>query len=178
MDWKAITPKILIVSAIILFAAMMRLIPHYPNFTPVAAIALFGGAHLGKRWLAFMIPLAALFISDLFLGFHNLMIPVYLGFALVVLLGSLMRGNIRVPFVIGGSLAGSLMFFLITNFAVWAFTPYYPNTLQGLATSYTMAIPFFHTSILGDLFYNAVFFGGFYLIQQRYPVLRTAEIKH
>ncbi len=178
MNWKAITPKLLIISGIVLFAAMMRLIPHYPNFTPVAAIALFGGAHLGKRRLAFMIPLAALFISDLFLGFHHLIIPVYVSFALVVLLGTLMRKNIRIPIVIGGSLAGSLLFFLITNFAVWALTPYYPNTLQGLITSYTMAIPFFHASILGDLFYNAVFFGGFYLVQQRYPILKLAEVKH
>ncbi len=175
MNWKVIPPKILIVSVIVLFAVLMRLVPHYPNFTPVAAIALFAGAHLGKRWLAFLVPLAALFISDLFLGFHNMMIPVYLGFALIVLLGTLMRNNIRVPYVIGGSLAGSLLFFLITNFAVWALTPYYPNTFQGLITSYTMAIPFFHTSILGDLFYNTVFFGGFYLVQQYYPALKLAN---
>ncbi len=78
MNWKAITPKVLVVTLIIVFAAGMRLIPHYPNFTPIAAIALFGGAHLGKRWLAFAVPLAALLISDIFLGFHNMMIPVYL----------------------------------------------------------------------------------------------------
>ncbi len=152
MNWKAITPKVLVVSVIILFAAMMRLIPHYPNFTPIAAIALFGGAHLGKRWIAFVLPLAALFISDLFLGFHNLMIPVYIGFALIVLFGTLMHNRVRVPHVIGGSLAGSLVFFLVTNFAVWALTPYYPPTWQGLMTSYTMAIPFLHSGLLGDLF--------------------------
>lgn len=175
MNWKEISPKILIVTVIVLFAALMRLVPHYPNFTPVAAIALFAGAHLGKRWLAYLVPLAALFISDLFLGFHNMMIPVYLGFVFIVLLGTLMRNNIRVPHVMGGSLAGSLLFFLITNFAVWAFTPYYPNTLQGLISSYTMAIPFFHASILGDLFYNALFFGGFYLVQQYYPALKLVN---
>ncbi len=175
MNWKEISPKILIISVIVLFAALMRLVPHYPNFTPVAAIALFAGAHFGKRWLAYLVPLAALFISDLFLGFHNMMIPVYLGFVLIVLLGTLMRNNIRVPYVIGGSLAGSLLFFLITNFAVWAFTPYYPNTLQGLISSYTMAIPFFHASILGDLFYNALFFGGFYFVQQYYPALKLVN---
>lgn len=169
-----ITPKLIVITGIIIFAAFMRLVPHYPNFTPVAAVALFGGAHLGKRWLAFMIPLVALLISDLFLGFHNLMIPVYLSFALVVLLGTLMRNKIRVPYIIGGSIAGSLLFFLITNAAVWIATPYYPNTLQGLLTSYTMAIPFFHTGLLGDLFYNGVFFGGFYLIRQWVPSLKLA----
>lgn len=169
-----ITPKLIVITGIIIFAAFMRLVPHYPNFTPVAAVALFGGAHLGKRWLAFMIPLVALLISDLFLGFHNLMIPVYLSFALVVLLGTLMRNKIRVPYIIGGSITGSLLFFLITNAAVWIATPYYPNTLQGLLTSYTMAIPFFHTGLLGDLFYNGVFFGGFYLIRQWVPSLKLA----
>ncbi len=174
MNWKAITPRVLIITGIIVFAAVMRLVPHYPNFTPIAAIALFGGAHFSRRSLAFAIPLAALFISDLFLGFHNMMIPVYIGFALIVLLGRLMHGNIKVPYVIGGALGGSLVFFLITNFAVWASTPYYPSTLQGLVTCYTMAIPFLHAAVLGDLFYNAVFFGGFYLIQQYYPAVKTA----
>lgn len=171
MNWKFITPKFLVVTGLILFATLMRLLPHYPNFTPVAAIALFAGAHLGRRWLAYMIPMVVLLISDLFLGFHQMMIPVYLGFALIVLLGSLMHQRVRAQYVIGGSLAGSLLFFLITNFGVWALTPYYPNTFQGLITSYTMAIPFFHSSLLGDLFYNGLLFGSFYLITQRYPAL-------
>ncbi len=174
MNLNWITPKIIVITGIIIFAAIMRLVPHYPNFTPVAAVALFGGAHLGNRWLAFMIPLVALLISDIFLGFHNFMIPVYLSFALVVLLGTLMRNKIRLPYIIGGSIAGSLLFFLITNAAVWIATPYYPNTFQGLLTSYTMAIPFFHTGLLGDLFYNAVFFGGFYFIRQWVPSLKLA----
>ncbi len=171
MNWKSISPKILVIAGLILFAALMRLVPHYPNFTPVAAIALFGGAHLGRRWLAFMIPITALLVSDLFLGFHHMMIPVYVGFALIVLLGSLMHNKVRVPYVLGGSVAGSLVFFLVTNFAVWAMTPYYPGNFQGLVTSYTMAIPFFHTSLLGDLFYNTMLFGSFYLVKQWYPAL-------
>ncbi len=174
MNSKLITPRLLIISGIILFASLMRLVPHFPNFTPVAAIALFGGAYLGRKPVALIVPLLALFISDIFLGFHNMMIPVYIGFAMIVLLGSLMRNRVRVPYIIGGSLAGSLIFFLITNFAVWAFTPYYPPTIQGLITSYTMAIPFFHAGLLGDLFYNTVFFGGFYLVRQYYPSLKLA----
>jgi hypothetical protein len=174
MNLKIFTPKVLIVTGIILFAAIMRLLPHYPNFTPVAALALFGGAHFGKRWLAFLVPLAALFLSDLFLGFHGFMVPVYLSFALVVLLGTLIRNNVRIATLIGGAMAGSVLFFLITNFAVWMGSPFYPQTFAGLLQSYTMAIPFFHTSLLGDLFYSGVFFGGFYLVQQYYPSLKEA----
>ncbi|MFN3556379.1 MAG: DUF6580 family putative transport protein [Bacteroidales bacterium] len=170
-----LSPKVLVVAGIIAFAAIMRLVPHYPNFTPIAAIALFGGAHLGRKWLAFFVPLFALFVSDLILGFHSFMIPVYVSFALVVLLGNLVGKNIRVSTVLGGSLGASLLFFLITNFAVWAGSPYYPQTFAGLIQSYTMAIPFFHTSILGDLFYSTLFFGSFYLIQQRYPALNSIK---
>lgn len=170
-----LSPKVLVVAGIIAFAAIMRLVPHYPNFTPIAAIALFGGAHLGRKWLAFFVPLFALFVSDLILGFHSFMIPVYVSFALVVLMGNLVGKNIRVSTVLGGSLGASLLFFLITNFAVWAGSPYYPQTFAGLIQSYTMAIPFFHTSILGDLFYSTLFFGSFYLIQQRYPALNSIK---
>ncbi len=174
MNWKVFTPKFLVISAVIIAATLLRLLPHYPNFTPIAALALFGGAHLGRKKLAFLVPLLALFISDLFLGFHEMMIAVYLSVALIVFLGSFMHGRIRAPFVLGGAFAGALIFFVITNFAVWAMTPYYPNTFQGLITCYTMAIPFFHTTLLGDLFYSAVFFGGFYFVQVRYPALKTA----
>ena len=174
MNFKFLTPKVLIVSGIILFAAIMRLVPHYPNFTPVAALALFGGAHFGKRWLAFLIPMAALLLSDLFLGFHGFMLPVYLSFALVVLMGTLMQKNIRVFNVIGGALSASILFFLITNFAVWMGSPFYPQNLAGLMQSYIAAIPFFHTTILGDLFYSSVFFGGYYLVERYYPALKQA----
>ncbi len=176
MDLKKIfTPRVIVVTGIILFAAVMRLVPHYPNFTPIAAIALFGGAHMGRKWLAFFIPFFALFISDLIIGFHGFMIPVYISFALVVLLGNLMRNNIKKGTVIGGALASSLLFFILTNFAVWAGSPFYPQTFSGLMQSYTMAIPFFHATVLGDLFYSGVFFGGFYLLQQRYPALAAVK---
>lgn len=174
MNWKFLTPKVLLVSGIILFAAMMRIIPHYPNFTPIAAIALFGGAHYGKRWLAFFVPLFALFISDVVLGFHGFMIPVYISFALVVILGQLLRRNIRIHTVIGASLGASSLFFIITNFAVWAGSPYYAQSMAGLGSCYLAALPFFHSGVLGDLFFSSVFFGGFYLVQQRYPAFLKA----
>jgi hypothetical protein len=176
MDLKKIfTPRVLIVTGIILFAAVMRLVPHYPNFTPIAAIALFGGAHMGRKWLAFFVPLFALFISDLIIGFHGFMLPVYISFAVVVLIGNLMRNNVKIATVLGGALASSVIFFLITNFAVWMGSPYYPQTFSGLMQSFTMAIPFFHATVLGNLFYSSVFFGSFYLIQQRYPSLSLVK---
>lgn len=174
MNWKIFTPKVMVVAGIILFAAIMRLLPHYPNFTPIAAIALFGGAHLGKRFLAFFIPLFALFISDLILGFHGFMLPVYISFMLVVLLGQLMKNNVRIVPVAGAAVASATVFFLVTNFAVWLTTPYYGPGFNGLMACYTAALPFFHTSMLGDLFYSAVFFGGFYLVKLRFPLLQTA----
>ena len=174
MNHKIFTPKFLAVAGIILFAATMRIVPHYPNFTPIAAIALFGGAHLGKRWLAMIIPLLALFLSDLILGFHSFMLPVYASFALVVLLGGLLKQNIRMLPVVGASVSASMLFFIITNFAVWAGSPYYAKDVSGLIACYTYALPFLHTGLLGDLFYTGVFFGGFYLVQQRYPVLKQA----
>lgn len=176
MDLKKIfTPRVLVVTGIILFAAVMRLVPHYPNFTPIAAIALFGGAHMGRKWLAFFVPLFALFISDLIIGFHGFMVPVYISFAVVVLIGNLMRNNVKIATVVGGALTSSVIFFLITNFAVWMGSPYYPQTFSGLMQSFTMAIPFFHATVLGDLFYSSVFFGSFYLIQQRYPSLSLVK---
>ncbi len=176
MNNKILTPKLLIVTGIILFAAIMRLIPHYPNFTPVAAIALFGGAHLGKRWLSFLIPIVALFISDLIIGFHGFMLPVYASFIMVVFLGNFLRNNVKVHTVAVASIAASALFFLITNFAVWLITPYYPAGFGGLMASYAAGLPFFYSGLLGDLFYSAVFFGGFYLVQQHVPVLKTQKV--
>ncbi len=175
MKSKIFTPKVLLVGSIILFAAIMRLVPHYPNFTPVAAIALFGGAHLGKRWLSFLIPLTALFISDLIIGFHGFMLPVYASFILVVLLGNLLKNNIKIHTGAGASLAASTLFFLVTNFSVWLVAPYYPANFAGLMASYSAGLPFFYSGMLGDLFYSTVFFGGFYFIQQHVPVFKTQK---
>jgi hypothetical protein len=171
---KVFNTKFLIVSGIILFAALMRLVPHYPNFTPVAAVALFGGAHINKKWLAFLIPVTALLLSDLLLGFHRFMIPVYISFTMVVLLGTILKGKISVGGVFLASISSSLLFYLITNFFVWVGSPaFYDQTISGLMQCYIVAIPFFHTTLLGDLFYSTVLFGGFYMLQSRYPVLQT-----
>ena len=174
MVQKIFTPKVLVIGGIIVLAALMRLAPIYPNFTPIGAMALFAGAHIANRKYAIGIPLLAMFLSDIFLGFHQMMLPVYLGFVLMVLIGTLLRNRIQVGTVAGGAIAGSVVFFIITNFAVWLSGTMYPMTLQGLAQCYVAAIPFFHTSLLGDLLYSGLFFGSFYAIGKYYPALRQA----
>jgi hypothetical protein len=184
MNKKSFTPRIVFVISIIIVAACMRLLPHWPNFTPIAAIALFGGTKLNKKWLAFLVPLAAMFISDLIIGFHHYIVAVYLCFALTVSVGIYISKNAKIPKTIFASLLSSVLFYLITNFAVWLGSPFYSQDFNGLMLCYTAGLPFmsngslgisfFLNGLLGDLFYNTIFFGAFYLASLRFPVLAKA----
>lgn len=150
---------------LILTAVVLRLVPHVPNFAPVAALALFGGAYLKKKW-AIILPILAMLISDYFIGFYSwkVMLSVYLSFVLVGLIGLLVRRHKTLLTVIGGTLAGSVLFYLITNFAVWAFGAMYPHNFGGLIASYVAAIPFFRGTLLGDFFYVGLLFGSYELV--------------
>jgi hypothetical protein len=155
-------------------AAAARLIPHPPNFTPIGAMALFGGAFLQDKRAAFAVPLVAMFLSDLLLGYgmHALVPFVYGSFALIVCLGLLIRHR-RSPFTIGGAaLAGSVLFFVLTNFGVWLVGDLYPRTVEGLITCFVAGIPFFGNTLAGDAFYAATLFGGFAFAQRYFPALR------
>lgn len=185
MNKKIWNARFAVIIGIILSGAFMRLIPHWPNFTPIAAIALFGGAYLGKRYLAFAIPVAAMLISDLLIGFHDSMLAVYAAFAVTVGIGLLLRRRMNAYTIIGASLTSSVIFFLITNFAAWLSSPHlYPASFAGLMQSYTAGliffndgsygISFFMNELLGGLFYNGLFFGAFYMAQQRFPSLSRA----
>ncbi|HZP60305.1 MAG TPA: DUF6580 family putative transport protein [Opitutaceae bacterium] len=166
-----IRPRFAVLTGMIFAAAAARLIPHPPNFTPIAALALFGGAHFADKRLAFAVPLAALLLSDAALGFYPGMPAVYVSFALVVVLGlGLRRRHAPLP-IAGAALAGSVLFFLLTNFAVWSAGGLYPRTAAGVAECYIAAVPFFGHTVAGDLFFTAVLFGGFALMQKRWPVL-------
>lgn len=147
---------------IVAFAALMRLVPHPPNFAPIAALAIFGGVYLDKRY-ALAVPFVAMFISDLFLGFHDTMPFVYTSFLLSGLIGLWLKGHKKIGYIIGGTLLSSILFFLITNFGVWLAGSLYPRTLPGLLESYTLALPFFRNTFLGDLFYTGLFFTSFEL---------------
>lgn len=147
---------------LIFFGFTARLLPHPANFAPIGAIALFGGIYLPKR-LALIAPLGAMILSDLFIGFYSLpiMLSVYASFTLMNLIGFWVRERKRFSTVLGGTLLGSILFYLITNAAVWAFGTMYPPTFQGLLQSYIMAIPFFRNSLFGDLFYMGLLVGSY-----------------
>jgi hypothetical protein len=156
-------------------AAVLRLVPHPPNFTPIGAMALFSGAYLGRRWLAFVAPLGALLLSDLVLGFYHGMATVYSSVALIVLIGWVALKRVS-PMRVGlAALASSILFFVLTNFGMWLFSGFYPRTLGGLEACYVAAIPFFQNTVAGDLFYAALLFGGFKLAELIVPQLRAGE---
>ncbi len=166
--------RILVILSAIAAAAALRLVPHPPNFSPIGAMALFSGAYLGRRGLiAFAAPLGALLLSDAILGFYSGMAVNYFAVALIVLLGSQALRKIAPLRLLGTALAASLLFFAVSNFGVWALSGMYPLTFAGLAACYVAAIPFFQNTLAGDLFYSAVLFGGFALLERIVPVLRA-----
>jgi hypothetical protein len=168
---KLISPKNIFIVSALAIAIFGRFIPHAPNFTPVAAMALFGGATLSDKRLAFLLPIIALFISDLVIGFHNTMWAVYGAFALTVLIGLKLKNNVKPLSVITASVASSALFFLITNFAVWLGSAFYPQNIYGLMECYAAGLPFFNNGIVGDLFYTIILFGGYAFASRKYPVL-------
>lgn len=154
-------------------AAILRLVPHPPNFTPVGAMALFSGAYFGRRPLAFVAPLGALLLSDLILGFYHGVATVYSATALIVLVGWVISSRLS-PLRIGlAAVISSVLFFAITNLGMWLFSGIYPPTLAGFEACYVAAIPFFQNTVAGDLFYATFLFGGFRIIELIAPALRA-----
>jgi hypothetical protein len=166
-----ISPKIYVVLTMIVAGAMMRLIPHWPNFTPIAAIALFGGTFLKRKDLAFLVPVAAMLLSDLIIGFHSTMLPVYLSFLAIVAFGLILQRRLTVVNTLTASLAASVLFYLVTNFASWSsgIMPY-PMNVAGLMQSYIAGLPFLFNGVLGDLFYTSVLFGAVYFVTSRQAI--------
>ena len=181
LSTKPLLPLLLL----ILLAAASRLLPHWPNFGPVGAMALFGAAAFGRKWMAVVVPFAALYISDLLLnnllyaeyyqGFYwGFNVWVYAGFALTILLGfGLLRHRAFSWLRIGGATAGAtVLFFLLTNFGVWLGSPFYPQTTGGLLTAYAAGLPFLLNSAAGNVFFAAVLFGGARYLSSR-PAVAT-----
>ncbi|MEK9603461.1 MAG: DUF6580 family putative transport protein [Flavobacteriaceae bacterium] len=152
--------KNLFVILIILFAVVSRFLPHPPNFTPIAAIALLSSKGFDNRWIAFLIPLLSLLISDLFLGLYDTIPFVYASFVLIVLLGRSVR-KVKPTTV----LMSSTVFFVVSNFGVWLM--HYPLTLEGFLQCYTLAVPFFANTIIGDLVYGAILIYPFYVLKKK-----------
>ena len=160
----------------IFVAAALRLVPHPPNFTPIGAMALFGGAYFGRRTLAFAAPLGAMLLSDAVLGFHSGMPYVYASVALIVLIGWAVASRKTPLGIAAAAVASSVLFFAVTNFGTWATGELYPRTLAGLEACYVAAIPFFQNTLAGDLFFSALLFGGFALLELKLPALRSPRL--
>lgn len=168
---------IYVVCILILFGVIVRLLPHEPNMTPITAIAFAGSLYLGKKW-ALVMPLLVLLLSDLLMGFYDwkIVLSVYGSFALIGLL-SFVAIKFRKVLPVGLSLIGSsLLFFLITNAAVWAFSPWYEKTFSGLLYSYELGLPFLRNMLIGDILYTVALVSVFeisYLLYRRRHDLRN-----
>jgi hypothetical protein len=190
---EAVLLRTILIFIMIVLAAALRLAPHPWNFTPVGAIALFSGAMVRDRRLAFLVPVLVMFATDLIIGFNKLSPLVYASFLLSVLIGRAVVGarfsasqsqpepsarsrKRAVPRIAGAIFLGALQFFLITNFGVWAFLDSYPRTGTGLAACYIAGLPLFWNTLAGDAVYATVLFGGFFLAERLAPRLRQSGI--
>jgi len=158
------------VAALLIFlAAALRILPHPWNFTPIGAMAIFSGSLFRNRWAAVLLPLAALFAGDLFVGFHKLMFAVYASFALSVAIGRWLAESRTVARIGGAVFLGSAQFYVLTNFAMWAIAGFYPKTSAGLAACYLAGLPYFGNTLAGDALYAAVLFGSFAMAEKLLP---------
>jgi hypothetical protein len=193
---KAVLLRTILIFALIVIAAALRLAPHPWNFTPVGAIALFSGAMVRDRRLAFLFPVVVMFATDTIIGFNILSPLVYASFLLSVLIGRTVVGgrfsaSLRakreskpdadsrpqeylLPRIAGATFLGAFQFFLVTNFGDWAFLNTYPRTGAGLATCYIAGLPWFWNTLAGDAVYTTLLFGGFFLAERLMPRLRQS----
>jgi hypothetical protein len=167
----------LIILSLLIVGIGSRLVPHYPNFTAVGAASLIGAAFAGKRSIAIIVPFLIMLLSDMilnnlvyarmfpedykqFIFLHRGALWSYAAFGLIVIYGyTLFRNGIDLSKVLFGSLGASIIFFLFSNFGVWASTSFYPVNFSGLMMCFTAGLPFFLNQVLGDLFYSVVLFG-------------------
>jgi len=166
-------PRLYTLMLMVLAAAATRLIPHPPNMTSIAALALFGGSQFDDKRLAILAPLTALFLSDLVLGFYSIMPVVYLSFGLIALIGLGLNSNRHPAWIAGAAVTSSVLFFTLSNLGVWGIGELYPRTLAGLGECFTAALPFLRNSLIGDLAYVGLMFGGLALLEQRFVILRS-----
>ena len=146
--------KNIVIASIIILAVLSRLVPHPPNFAPITGIALFSSKKINNKLFGVFLPIIPLFISDLFIGISFINIFVYLSFVIIYFLGSI-SSKIEVKLVF----LSSVIFFILTNLGVWYLG--YPRNVEGLITCFTLAVPFFINTILGDLFYSFIFFRSY-----------------
>lgn len=159
---KPLHIRLTTLTILVLTTALFRLVPHWPNFTPIAALALFGAATFERKWLGLAAPLAAMLLSDALIGFHGSMGAVYFSFALTWLLGLWAVRRPTAGRIAAASITSSVLFFLITNFAVWYGSTFYPQTAAGLMGCYASGLAFYNgtsfflNGLLGDLFFSGL----------------------
>lgn len=193
MTEKKINARLSILILIVFLITLSRLVPYLFNieetfnFSPLAAVALFGGAYFTNRINAVFFPLIALWISNLILD-NVFLAQYYDGFALmanwevymaifaIVGLGVVMLKKVTLPRVIGVSMLASVAFFLVTNFFVWINSGMYPTTFEGLIECYTLAIPFFRNTLVGDMVFSLLLFGAFEWAINRFPSLQAETV--
>lgn len=170
---------------LIFIAAISRLFPILPNFQPVTALALFAGSlFFANKKFGLLVPVSAMLFSDLllhffsqslfgfYIGFHESMVAVYLSLAIVSLFGMKFVGNKKISSIFTGSIIGALIFFIITNFSSWLFSPDitnlpYTKDFAGFIRCYTEALPFFRNTLYSSVIYSLVMFGA-YNIAEKY----------
>ena len=153
---------------IILVLALSRLMPHPPNFTPILGMAVFSGAVINKKIIAYIIPLVAMLLSDLFLGFHAGMPVIYFSLAICVLIGTFIESRITIFNTLLCISGGVIAFFLITNFAVWYGSGMYEFSISGLMKSYLMGLPFLQNTFISSLIYGMGAFLIYDIINKRF----------
>lgn len=185
---QKINLRFAIPAGLILLLSFSRILPHPYNFSPLSAIGLFGAAFFSRKWQAFLIPLAATALSDIFINnviyaganptfiwFYDGAYWQYISYILIIVSGLLIfRRKINLQRIITGALLASIIFFLISNFGTWYSTGLYPKTPAGLLECYTAGIPFIKGTLSGNLFYSGVLFGSFFLIRRKIPDLNFA----
>jgi hypothetical protein len=164
--------RTILAAVMIILAAVLRIVPHPWNFTPIGAMALLSGAMFRDRRVAFLFPLVALFAGDLFVGLHRLIPVVYASFLLSVLIGTWLANRCSISRIGGAVFLGALQFFLVTNFAAWQLFGTYQHTPAGLAACYIAGLPFFGNTLAGDALYATLFFGMFALAEHLFPAIR------
>jgi len=186
MSTQKITTRNTVLVLIIVFAAAMRFVSYkyqfLSNFTPVGAIALFGGAYFTDRWKAFLVPLAALFLSDVVIYLcypaHQILwyagsLYLYFCFIVMVCIGTLIK-KVNFTNVLLASVAGLIVHWLVMDLPwIYAADNLYPNTFAGYGHALVAAIPFEKNMVLGDLIYGVLLFGGFELAKRKYSSLRS-----
>jgi hypothetical protein len=164
-----------VIMALIVLSAVLRIVPHPWNLTPVGAMALFSGAMFRNRWIALLLPLASLFAGDVFVGFHKLMLIVYASFAISVAIGRWLAEKRSTASIGGAVFLGAAQFFVVTNFATWAVGGFYSKTAAGLMSCFVAGVPYFWNTLVGDALYACVLFGGFVLAEKMLPTMRLVS---